>query len=88
MLEQKLLLDPCINLHRDFFSEIRSNYRYFDFKTPMHQLDIVKTIIYHKIIIIKLNDKHKAYNNKKQIISYVNFFIYHQNPKVLKPNTI
>lgn len=37
---------------------------------------------------MELSDKYKTYNNKKQIVLYVNFFIYHQNSKELKPNAI
>lgn len=33
-----------------YFDGIRSNYRYFDYKMSIHQPDIVKIIVYCKII--------------------------------------
>lgn len=65
LYELKHLLDYYINLYKDFFNEIKSIYKYFDHKTSIHLFDIIKIIIYCKIIKKKLYNKNKVYNNKK-----------------------
>lgn len=42
---------------------------------PIYQPNIVEIIVYHKIIKKKLGDKHEACNNKKQDMSYIDFFV-------------
>lgn len=65
LFKLKYLLDCYINLYKNLFNEIRSNYKYFNYKTPIYQPDIIDIIVYHKIIKKKPGDKYKAYNNKK-----------------------
>lgn len=65
LFKLKHLLDRCINLRRDFFDGIESNHKYFDHKRHMYQPNIIEIVVYYGIIIKKLDDKYKIYNNKK-----------------------
>lgn len=62
------LLIHDINLHRDFFNEIKSSYTCFDYKKPKYQPDITKKIVYYKIVKTELYVNNEAYNNKKCIM--------------------
>lgn len=68
LLESKHLLDHYINLDGDYFYEIKFSHTYFDYMRPMHQSDIIKIIIYYKIVKKKLLDKNESYNNKRRIV--------------------
>lgn len=86
--ELRHLLTYYINLRRDFFYEIKSSHTCYDHKRPKHQSDIAEIVNYHKIVKTKLCANNKAYNNKKRIIYYINFFVNHLGLEELKPNAI
>lgn len=68
LFELRHLLNRYINPYRDFFDKIKFSHRYFDYKTPMHQSDIVETIVYYRIIKMERGDKYKAYKCKKRTV--------------------
>ena len=68
LLELMHLLIHYINLRKDFFDGIKSNYTYFNYKRPKHQANIAQIVVYYKIVKTELCANNEICNNKNYVI--------------------
>ena len=68
LFKLKHLLNHYINLHGNFFDEIKSSHTYFDYMRATHQRNIVEITVYYKIVKKELLDGNEVYNDKRRII--------------------